>query len=119
MIQSQVHRLWTDERIEAQIAEAARRYTERRETLVAALAARGIAAQGVSGINVWIPVPEEAVVVSGLLAAGWAVAPGAWFRVATPPGVRITVSNLNPRDMEPLADALTAVLNASGSGSAV
>lgn len=119
MIQEQVHRLWTDEQVEAQIASAARSYTERREALIAALAARGIAAYGATGINVWVPVPEEAVVVSGLLAAGWAVAPGAWFRVDSPPGVRMTISNLELRDVEPLADALAAVLDTSGSGGAV
>ncbi|NUR26505.1 MAG: aminotransferase class I/II-fold pyridoxal phosphate-dependent enzyme, partial [Catenulispora sp.] len=119
LIQGQVHRLWTDEQVEVQIADAARRYTERRDALVAALAARGIAAWGATGINVWIPVPEEAVVVSGLLAAGWAVAPGSWFRVDSPPGVRITVSNMDLRDVEPLADAFATVLNASGSGGAV
>ncbi|MBW8804346.1 MAG: aminotransferase class I/II-fold pyridoxal phosphate-dependent enzyme [Catenulisporales bacterium] len=119
LIQEQVHRLWTDERVEAQIAAAARSYTERRDALIAALAARGIAAYGATGINVWVPVPEEAVVVSGLLAAGWAVAPGAWFRVDTPPGVRMTISNLELPDVEPLADALAGVLSASGSGGAV
>jgi DNA-binding transcriptional MocR family regulator len=119
VIQHQVHRLWTDERVEERIAAAAHAYTERREALIAALAARGIAARGATGINVWIPVPEEAVVVSGLLAAGWAVAPGAWFRVGTPPGVRITVSNLDPAEIEPLADTVAAVLSRSGSGGAV
>lgn len=119
LIQAQVQRLWTDEGVEAQIAEAARSYTERRESLVAALAARGIAATGVTGINVWVPVPEEAVVVSGLLAAGWAVAPGAWFRADSPPGIRITIARLDPSDVEPLADALAAVLSASGSDGSV
>ncbi|GAA1953066.1 aminotransferase class I/II-fold pyridoxal phosphate-dependent enzyme [Catenulispora subtropica] len=119
LIQAQVHRLWTDEQVQARILDAARSYTERRELLIAALATRGIHAEGVSGINVWIPVPEEAVVVSGLLAAGWAVAPGTWFRVDTPPGVRITISNLDPQDVEPLADAFAAVLNTTGSGGAV
>ncbi|GAA2042217.1 aminotransferase class I/II-fold pyridoxal phosphate-dependent enzyme [Catenulispora yoronensis] len=119
LLQDQVHRLWTDEGVEAQIAEAARTYTERREALIAALGARGIAARGASGINVWIPVADEAVMVSGLLAAGWAVAPGAWFRVGTPPGVRITISNLDLADIEPLADVFAAVMAASGAGGAM
>ena len=83
------------------------------------MAARGIEARGTTGINVWIPVPEEAVVVSGLLAAGWAVAPGAWFRVDSAPGIRITIARLDPADVEPLADALARVLNASGSDGSV
>jgi DNA-binding transcriptional MocR family regulator len=119
LIQAQVQRLWTDEAVEAQIAAGARSYTERREALVAALAARGIEAIGATGINVWVPVPEEAVVVSGLLAAGWAVAPGTWFRVDSPPGVRITIARLDLADVEPLADALATVLSASGSDGSV
>jgi DNA-binding transcriptional MocR family regulator len=119
LIQAQVQRLWTDESVEAQIAAAARAYTQRREAVVAALAARGIEAFGATGINVWVPVPEEAVVVSGLLAAGWAVAPGAWFRVDSPPGVRITIARMDPADVEPLADAFARVLNASGSDGSV
>ena len=119
LIQGQVHRLWTDEAVEAQIIAAAHAYTGRRETLIAALAARGIEARGTTGINVWVPVPEEAVVVSGMLAAGWAVAPGAWFRIDSPPGIRITVARLDPADVEPLADALAKVLTASGSNGSV
>lgn len=119
LIQSQVHRLWTDETVEAQIAEAARTYTARRDALTSALAARGIPALGTTGINVWIPVPEEAVVVSSLLAAGWAVAPGAWFRVDSPPGIRITISRLDLADVEPLADALKTVLTVSASDHSV
>jgi DNA-binding transcriptional MocR family regulator len=115
LIQAQVHRLWTDEAVEAQIVAAARTYTERRDALVSALAARGIPALGTTGINVWIPVPEEAVVVSSLLAAGWAVAPGAWFRVDSPPGIRITIARLDPSDVEALADTLRTVLSASAS----
>ena len=119
LIQAQVHRLWTDEAVEAQIIEAARVYTERRDALIAALAARGIEGFGSTGINVWVPVPEEAVVVSSLLAAGWAVAPGSWFRVDSPPGIRITIAHLDLADVEPLADALEAVLTASGSDGSV
>ncbi|WP_194899110.1 aminotransferase class I/II-fold pyridoxal phosphate-dependent enzyme [Catenulispora pinisilvae] len=119
LIQAQVQRLWTDETVEAQIIEAAGVYKERRDTLVAALAARGIEAFGTSGINVWIPVPEEAIVVSGLLAAGWAVAPGIWFRVDSPPGIRITIAYLDLADVEPLADAVAAVLSGTGPAGSV
>ncbi|HET8798664.1 MAG TPA: aminotransferase class I/II-fold pyridoxal phosphate-dependent enzyme, partial [Thermoanaerobaculia bacterium] len=38
---------------------AGRIYTQRRNALLAALRERGIAAHGASGLNVWIPVPEE------------------------------------------------------------
>src|SRR5262249_41625163 len=119
LIQAQVHRLWTDEAVEAQIVEASRGYAQRRGALVSALAARGIQARGSTGIHRRGPGPGEAVVVSGMLTAGWAVAPGAWFRVDSPPGIRITIAHLDLADVEPLADALAAVLSASGSDGSV
>lgn len=112
LIQEEVARLWTDPETAATVAAAAKSYAERRRTLIAELAARGVAARGETGINVWIPVPEEAMVVSGLLAAGWAVAPGTWFRVDSPPGIRITVSTLRTEDMVPLATAVAKALTA-------
>lgn len=75
------------------VAEA---YRERRQALLTALAGHGIAAHGDSGVNVWVAVPEETAVVVGLLQRGWAVTPGAAFRVQSPPGIRITVSRLDP-----------------------
>ena len=37
---------------------------------------------------------------------GYAVAPGSLYRLTTGPGIRITVSPLEPADVEPLADAV-------------
>ncbi|MER5929206.1 aminotransferase class I/II-fold pyridoxal phosphate-dependent enzyme [Streptomyces sp. NPDC002054] len=88
----------------------ARGYGERRDALVAALAARGVAAYGRSGMNVWIPVGDETAVVTRLLAAGWAVAPGARFRVESAPGIRITVSRLTPADVPSLAEAIATAV---------
>jgi DNA-binding transcriptional MocR family regulator len=110
LIQREVARLWTDPAVERQVAAACASYAERRRALISALAARGITAHGDTGINVWIPVPEEASVVGPLLAAGWAVAPGAWFRILTPPAVRITVSTLDAEEIEQVADAVAAAL---------
>ncbi|NEC75518.1 GntR family transcriptional regulator, partial [Streptomyces rochei] len=92
VIQRAVVRLWTDGSVDTPAVAAA--YGRRREALIGALADRGIAAYGRSGMNVWIPVPDETGAVARLLQAGWAVAPGARFRLGTPPGVRITVSTL-------------------------
>jgi DNA-binding transcriptional MocR family regulator len=106
--QRAVVRLWADGAVDGAAVAAA--YGRRREALIGALARRGIAAHGRSGMNVWIPVPDETGAVARLLHAGWAVAPGARFRLSAPPGVRITVSTLPEAEVEPLAEALASAL---------
>ena len=75
-----------------------------------AAASRGIAAQGSSGLGVWIPLAEEAATVQALLARGFAVSPGERYRFRTPPGIRITTTELRPPDAERLAAALDEIL---------
>ncbi len=52
--------------------------------------------------------------VARLLHAGWAVAPGARFRVVSGPAVRLTVFSLTPADVEQLAEAVAAAAGAGG-----
>ncbi|WP_233518600.1 aminotransferase class I/II-fold pyridoxal phosphate-dependent enzyme [Streptomyces corynorhini] len=106
LLQRAVLQLWTSGAVD--VAEVARSYGERRDALVTALAARGVEAYGRSGMNVWVPVSDETGAVARLLGAGWAVAPGARFRLAAPQGVRVTVSELTADDIGPLADALAS-----------
>ncbi|MFE4659308.1 aminotransferase class I/II-fold pyridoxal phosphate-dependent enzyme [Streptomyces hydrogenans] len=104
LLQQAVAHLWATGAIDPEtVADA---YGERRDALVRALARRGVEAHGRSGMNVWVPVADETGAVARLLAAGWAVAPGARFRIAAGPGVRLTVSPLTREDVEPLADAV-------------
>jgi DNA-binding transcriptional MocR family regulator len=103
-------RLWADGAVDPKAVAAA--YAARRDLLIAALARRGITAYGRSGMNVWIPVPDETGAVSRLLHAGWAVAPGARFRMSAAPGIRVTVSTLTEEDTEPLAAAVAAAVGA-------
>ena len=63
---------------------------------------------GRSGINIWVPVPDETRTVAALRDTGYAVAPGSLFRIGAPPGIRITVSPLDDADVEPLAAAVAA-----------
>ncbi|MEU9796058.1 aminotransferase class I/II-fold pyridoxal phosphate-dependent enzyme [Streptomyces sparsogenes] len=97
-------------------AAVAASYGARRGALVRALGERGIAAHGRSGMNVWVPVPDETGAVARLLQSGWAVAPGARFRIASPPGVRLTVSALALDDIGPLADALASARGPAPAG---
>jgi DNA-binding transcriptional MocR family regulator len=97
------------------LARAEQNYTERRQALVGALAARGVAAAGHSGLGVWVPLRDEAAAVRELLVAGWAVSPGERFRFNSPPGIRITTANLEPDDGERLADAIANLGRSAGS----
>ncbi|MFG3549071.1 aminotransferase class I/II-fold pyridoxal phosphate-dependent enzyme [Streptomyces sp. NPDC047725] len=106
--QRAVARLTADGTVDARAVAAA--YGRRRDALLGALARRGVTAHGRSGMNVWIPVPDETGAVARLLHAGWAVAPGARFRIGAPPGIRITVSTLPEDEVRPLADAVADAL---------
>ncbi|MEU7570728.1 aminotransferase class I/II-fold pyridoxal phosphate-dependent enzyme [Micromonospora sp. NPDC049240] len=106
VLQHLVLALWRDPATAELVRRAADGYDRRRDGLVAALAARGLAAHGRTGINVWVPVPDETVAVTALRDAGWSVAPGSLYRIAAAPAVRITVSTLDDTDLPPLADAL-------------
>ncbi|MGW5477821.1 aminotransferase class I/II-fold pyridoxal phosphate-dependent enzyme [Streptomyces sp. NPDC004008] len=108
ILQRALVRLWADGAVDARAVAAA--YGRRRDGLIDALAARGVVAHGVSGMNVWVPVPDETGAVARLLHAGWSVAPGARFRMSAPPGIRISVSALAEDETGPLADAVAAAL---------
>ncbi|MEU3327603.1 aminotransferase class I/II-fold pyridoxal phosphate-dependent enzyme [Streptomyces albus] len=108
LLQRTVVRLWRSGAVEPERVAGA--YAARRAALLDALAAHGVPAHGRSGMNVWVPVRDETGTVARLLQAGWAVAPGARFRLASPPGVRLTVSPLTARHIDRLArDVATAL----------
>lgn len=109
--QRAVVRLWREGAVD--VREVAGVYGRRRDALIGALARRGVEAHGRSGLNVWVPVPDETGAVARLLQAGWAVAPGARFRVGAPPGIRITVADLPEADAEPLAEVIATALGRS------
>jgi DNA-binding transcriptional MocR family regulator len=108
LMQRAVVRLWADGAVDGAAVAAA--YRSRREVLIGALGERGVPAHGRSGMNVWIPVPDETGAVARLLHAGWAVAPGARFRMSAPPGIRVTVSTLAADEAGPLADAIASAV---------
>lgn len=108
LLQHAVAALWESRAVDP--AEVARSYGRRRDALLTALRERGVTAYGRSGMNVWVPVPDETGAVTRLLRAGWAVAPGARFRIASPPGVRLTVSALAAHEAGTVADVLAAAV---------
>jgi len=106
--------LWSDQEASRLIRQAEKQYTSTRRRLCAALAERGIAAHGRSGLNVWIPVPDETVAITRLLSAGWAAAPGTRFRIRTPAGIRITIADLTADEIDPLAEAIAEAVQSVG-----
>ena len=108
VLQRTVAELWRTDAAPAPKVAAV--YRERRNALLAALAENGVAARGVSGLNVWIPVQDEAAALTGLLQRGWAAAPGARFRQESPPGIRLTISTLTAHEVPLLAADITAAL---------
>ena len=102
----------------AGVERARSEYARRRAALVAALAARGVAASADDGINLWMEVADQQMAMLSLAAHGVAVAPGAPFMVSPLPvdHVRITVGLV--RDgFDELADLLAEAAGSANRGS--
>jgi len=108
VLQRLVVQLWQDPEATAAVDRARDVYATRREALRTALG--DLPTHGVSGINVWVPVPDETLVVARLREEGFAVAPGALYRIASPPAVRITTATLAPYEAPRVADAVARAL---------
>jgi DNA-binding transcriptional MocR family regulator len=88
-------------------------YAERRQALTDALARHGIVAYGSTGLGVWVPLAEETTIVQELLERGWAVSAGERYRFGSPPGIRITTTNLEPDEAAELAAAISEIVAGS------
>lgn len=108
ILQATVVELLDDPKTAATTARARDVYGSRRRGLLDALAEHGLVAHGRSGLNVWVPVREEAPVIRALYEAGWIVLAGERFRVETPPGLRITTSNLREDEAAAVAGVVAA-----------
>ncbi|MFZ0680553.1 aminotransferase class I/II-fold pyridoxal phosphate-dependent enzyme, partial [Candidatus Binatus sp.] len=98
ILQDLVAMMWADAETPALLQKAADAYAHRRRALIEALAQHGIEARGRSGLNVWVPVAEEAGVVNAMASKGWAIRAGECYRIKSPPGIRVTVSTLPVED---------------------
>ena len=63
------------------------------------------------GINCWLPVNNEAQVIQHLSLNGWAAQAGQAFRTQAPPGIRLSLSNLNATQMQAFAAVLKQSLS--------
>jgi DNA-binding transcriptional MocR family regulator len=102
LVQRLVTQLWTDPGVMEGVARAAEAYASRREALAALIDA----APAPSGINLWVPVPDEDTAVRALLADGWAVAPGAPYRLSPGSAIRVTTADVLPAEAPVLAAAI-------------
>jgi DNA-binding transcriptional MocR family regulator len=109
-LQELVADLWSDPSAVRALRRAAEVYAARGAALRSALRGHGIAASGRSGFTCWVPVPDEDGVASYLASAGWAVAPGQRFRIAAPPGVRISFATLDRADAASFAAGFARAL---------
>src|SRR5688572_26827056 len=110
--------LWSDPSSGRLLARAGEIYTRRRSAALAALREQGIDAPAASGFNIWIPVRDEAHVVPAMAERGWAVAAGQRFRIRSAPGIRVTISTLQPADAGRFAGDLASALHRRSPASA-
>jgi DNA-binding transcriptional MocR family regulator len=109
LLQAVLVDLLTDPASVSSVRRARAVYAQRREGLLAALAAQGISATAGDGINLWMKVASQEAAVLSLAAHGIAVAPGRPFEVR-PLGadhVRVTVGLVHD-DFDHLAEVLAA-----------
>ncbi|MEM7340301.1 MAG: aminotransferase class I/II-fold pyridoxal phosphate-dependent enzyme [Actinomycetota bacterium] len=102
-----------DPEVPERLARAEATYRDRRTRFVERLAGHGVAVTTPSGLNVWIPVVDEAAVVVALQQRGIAVRAGAPFRIKAAPGVRVSVAAATNDVLDIVADHLSDVVTSS------
>lgn len=97
LLQSLLLTLLTDDAVATEIASARCEYARRREALVDRLRQHGVEVHARDGINLWLPVVDEAAAMVRLASRGIGVASGTPFTVradATSAHVRVTTASL-------------------------
>lgn len=92
LLQRILTHLLTDDDARAQVDRARQVYAARRAALVAALGAHGVVVGGTDGINIWVPVQDQATALVLLAGEGIAVTPGRAFTLEPgyPAHIRVT-----------------------------
>jgi DNA-binding transcriptional MocR family regulator len=111
ILQSLVLGLYNDPDVQALVARASATYASRRERLLAELDRNAVRAHGASGLNVWVPVAQEAATIGALMQRGWVVAPGEPYRLpGSSPAIRVTSATLTEPEAVKLADDIAQIL---------
>ncbi|MBP0623109.1 aminotransferase class I/II-fold pyridoxal phosphate-dependent enzyme [Cupriavidus consociatus] len=100
LLQQTALALLNDRRVQDRIRLAGQTYRERFITLKEGLLSIGVDVPGKVGLNVWIPVKDEPMVVQWLLAKGWMVRSGSDFVVEGQSGIRVTSARLTTKEIE-------------------
>lgn len=88
-------------------------YRRRREHVLNLLEERGIAANGVEGLHVWIPTSKDQAIARFLIARGWAVRTGDMFSMDNAEGLRVTSAVLREEEAETFAEHVAAAMRPS------
>jgi DNA-binding transcriptional MocR family regulator len=116
ILQRLVAELMSDGRINDGVAMASDVYASRRRAMLAALHERGLEAHGRSGLNIWVPVPDESAAVAAMARRGIAVRGGNRYRIRSSSGVRMTVASCDEAQVDGVADALHDAVTELGPG---
>lgn len=99
---------WEDEDAKRAVERAGPVYARRQTALREALADRGLSAFGHTGLNLWVPVPDETAAVVSLRDAGYAVAPGRSYSLRGEQAIRISTGRLDEAQADRVAEAVAA-----------
>jgi DNA-binding transcriptional MocR family regulator len=107
--------LLTDDVACSAVAAARREYARRRAAVVDELAGHGVSVPGTDGINIWVPVHDEAAAIVRLASQGIGVTPGAPFALlpSAQDHIRVTVGLLAERQAEVAAQMAAAAHTSS------
>jgi len=92
LLQRVLFSLLTHAGSQGEVAQARDEYARRRTTFVAALADHGVPVRGDDGLNVWVPVADEAAALVRLASRGIGAAPGSPFCVLPGEGGHVRVT---------------------------
>ncbi len=114
LVQLSVAHLLADPETLDLVARAAATYAARRTRLIETLAHAGIDATGDSGLQVWVPVPDEQSVADAVRNGGYAIRIGSAYRRTTQPAIRVTVSSIDDDQIDHIARLLIDSLASTG-----
>ena len=88
-------------------------YAARRSALVTALQKKGLPIDDTAheGLHLWLPVPDELIIVQAMASRGWAVQAGSALRLNCEPAIRVSLGDVQTRDIKRLAGDLVQALN--------